>query len=219
MGGQGNHAEIAKQAQADQEPRNTPATVQDLEELAARLDHEVSKEIAESFSSAWQQGQQQDNRITELEDRCFKLEGQTSDLGFRIADHDSQLNNSGLAGTAKRWPVVTSQILAALFNAVVILPAAVWDYLPQPWPFVVGAILQSVAAVIGGQFTESKAALARLQDGQRVAPLTQEDRVREDWRNRFTPPLDEKDKAIPPVNAPPQGQIDYHNRVRQQFNP
>lgn len=206
MGGQGSspdYLKIAKQARAEQVARSTTQAEPTAEQKWIDYLDGKLKEIANEVDH---RSEQQDGRITELENRCFKAEGQIADLGFRIADHDHQLNNGGITGTAKRWPVVTSQILAAAFNVLVILPAAVWDYLPAPWPLVIGAVLQAVAAVIGGQLTESKAELSRLQDGQRVAPLpyaaasmSPEEQTREEWRERFTHPMNPADKLVPPT--------------------
>lgn len=203
----GSELDMAKGAQAREYARaeqiDARTDEQKLKDAVAVIEHNLSVQFAEGFGQVARQGQGQNERIAELEKRCFTLEGKVSDHGFRIADHDHQFQGSGITGTAKRWPVVTSQILAGAFNVLVVLPAAVWDYLPPPWPFVVASVLQAVAAVIGGRLTESKADLARLQDGQRVAPLPKpvgrveaihEDanglsadvRMQEDMKERFT---------------------------------
>lgn len=215
-----------------QEQRDTRTDEQKLKDLAGEIERNIfvhlqaavgqvadkeeiqSDRIAELEEEVNHRSEQQDGRITELEKRCFELEGKVSDLGFRIADHDHQLNHSGITGTAKRWPVVTSQILAAMFNILVILPAAVWDILPAPWPLVIGAVLQAIAATIGGRFTESKADLARLQDGERVAPL-----VKVADSSRFYPGQTVRiagpDTPNPP--DPSHAQVSYHNSAKERL--
>lgn len=129
----------------------------------------------------------------DLNRRIFSLEGQVSDLGFRIADHDGQLaSGEGITGKAKRWPVLTSQIVAAVVNALILLNPTTWQVLPDPLPILIPVMLQAVAAVIGGQFTHSKAEInERLQDGNLVKPLAQQqskssptlEALQEDLRN------------------------------------
>lgn len=135
--------------------------------------NKVKSEAAEHFQTASRQQDQQDSRIAELERRVGLMDGQVSDHGFRIANLDQRMSgNKGVSGLVKRWPVVTSQILAGIVNALILLNPSTWAVLPEPWPVVIPLILQVVAAVIGGQFTESKAEIeAQRQDGQLVRVL------------------------------------------------
>jgi hypothetical protein len=147
-----------------------------LESAEARVEAAVRKTDAwaEEFSTAWgRQQAQQDTRIAAMERSVALMDGRVSDYGFRIASLDQRMSgNKGVSGLVKRWPVVTSQILAGVVNVLILLNPSTWAVLPEPWPVVIPLILQVVAAVIGGQFTESKAEIeAQRQDGQLVRVL------------------------------------------------